>query len=179
MTLAKAYAGGGASSINSTLLIAKQQTWNVATGGTLNMSGILSGVSTLTKSGGGLLVIDNLENSFTGTIAIAAGTLLVGGANNAGGTAIRNTAIDFGTGSGTLTIGGSGPHIRIGQISGSNTGAAVAIGSQIVHMTALADATFSGTVAMEGLQVYGTATQTLNGATTSLLGTVTVHGRSG
>jgi fibronectin-binding autotransporter adhesin len=172
--------GGGTTNVRADVALAGPQTWNVGSGGSVNVLNPLSGVTTLTKAGAGTLVIDNPDNSFTGTIAITGGSLLVGGpTHNAGGVAIRNAAIDFGANAGSIAPGGGGAHIRMGQVSGSNVAAAIVSPSQIVHMTALADAAFSGSVSMEGLNLFGTATQTFNGNTTALRGTVSVHGRAG
>jgi len=66
--------------MKSSCLISARQTWNVASGKTVdipyNTSGYIYGAGTLTKTGGGTLKINSRWNALTGGIIINGGTLL-------------------------------------------------------------------------------------------------------
>lgn len=166
--------GGGTTNLLANIHLDRAQTWDVGTG-TVNMLGTFSGVTTLSKAGSGTLVIDGPSNSFTGTLTLGAGTLQVGSTtNNARGIAIRNSAIDFGAGTGQLTAAGGGASLSVGQVRGSNAAASIALGTQTINITALADATFSGSVTSGFLNLFGTANQRFNGNTTGMASPVRI-----
>ncbi|MDB6016667.1 MAG: outer rane autotransporter barrel domain protein [Pedosphaera sp.] len=60
--------------INCAVSLGANQTWNVASGRTLTVGGVISGVGTLTKSGAGALTLTN-NNTFAGTTTVSGGTL--------------------------------------------------------------------------------------------------------
>ena len=68
----------GTTTFGTNIGIAANQTWNVGTGATLAMNGILSGVSTLnvTKAGGGTLILSN-ANTWANALAVTGGKLLI------------------------------------------------------------------------------------------------------
>jgi fibronectin-binding autotransporter adhesin len=58
---------------------------NVATGATLTISGAIGGLGGLTENGGGILVLSNGSNNYTGGTTINAGTLRLGNVGVLGG----------------------------------------------------------------------------------------------
>ena len=68
----------GTTTFGTNIGIASNQTWNVGTGVTLAMNGILSGVSTLnvTKAGGGTLILNN-ANTWANAVTLTGGKLLL------------------------------------------------------------------------------------------------------
>ena len=82
------------------IALGANQTWSVNSGRTLTVSGVVSGSSTLTKSGAGTLLLTG-ANSHTGTTTVDAGTLTLG----TGGSLAAGSAVTVNTGG---TLGGSG-----------------------------------------------------------------------
>jgi autotransporter-associated beta strand protein len=64
--------------VNCTLSLPNSQAWNVAYGRTLTVNGVISGLSSLTKAGPGLLVLSG-ASTYSGNTTVAAGTLFVNG----------------------------------------------------------------------------------------------------
>jgi autotransporter-associated beta strand protein len=77
-------------------------------GNTATISGVLAGLSDLTKTGSGTLILSNAANTHTGAVTVAAGTLLVNG-NMAGAATPPTLTVNSGaTLGGTGTIGAAG-----------------------------------------------------------------------
>jgi autotransporter-associated beta strand protein len=184
--------------ISAPVTVGAAQNWTVADGGsTLEVSGAVSGAATITKNGAGTLVLTG-DNSFTGQLSLAAGTLrAIGTSNNL-----------LGTGAATLVLSGGELQVvsdtarslaRPTTISGNvtlttsriNTGAGLthtlgtlSIGAHSVLVQAGAP-TDSGTQAMSfgATTLTGSPTFTINnngsGAVTQLiLNSVTESGGS-
>ncbi|MFN4943171.1 MAG: beta strand repeat-containing protein, partial [Akkermansiaceae bacterium] len=98
----------GTNTISTKVGLASSQTWSVATGGTLAVSGVISdfgGGYGLTKEGGGILSLSGV-NTFTGPLTIANGTVM------ANGNAIKGTNGLLGAGT-TVVMGASGQTGRL------------------------------------------------------------------
>jgi len=79
--------------ISAPITLGRANIWNVNEGGTLQVSGAVSGDASLTKAGSGTLELSG-NNSFTGGVILEAGTLQLGSGSNA----------DSALGTGTLNI---------------------------------------------------------------------------
>ena len=84
--------------INCALSLASNQTWNVNSGRTLTVNGVVSGLASLVTSGRGTNVL-NAADSCTGSTTVSNGTLLVNGSLTA------TSAVDVKT---NATLGGNG-----------------------------------------------------------------------
>ena len=181
----------------------------------LTIRGLLSGTGRLKKAGSGTLRLDAVNNMFFGGVDLLAGELRFNNNNDAGPKALRGSRIAFASTSGAakLSLGGSGDvdtgagsDLRSGEWVSASPGAGVIVAATTVtdpaiganghdlQVFALADATFSGSVANLAtsnggtigtggsrngeLSVRGIATQTLSGAT-SINNTLSVFGRAG
>ena len=113
--------------ISANILVGANQTWNVATGKTLTVSGAISGAFDIIKNSPGTLVLSGNNIAHTGTMTITAG-IVRGGANAA--TSSGNLNFNGGVleGSGTFTRG-------LGQWAGlvqwSATGGFAAFGAPL------------------------------------------------
>lgn len=79
--------------INAPVTLGAAHSWNVATGRTLTVNGIVGGTVGLTKAGGGDLSLVG-ANTFTGGVALNAGRLRLRNGNGAGATGNPITALD-------------------------------------------------------------------------------------
>lgn len=171
-------ASTGVATIAYKLAVDQSQTWDTAAGGSIALMSSLGGSATITKIGAGTLYLDGPADSFVGGFVVSAGTLQAGLSSNpvfSASQALRSSAVSLASGT-TLTTGGGTSNLRVGQLSGSGTVALASNGS--VTVTALADATFSGSIATTGgltLQGANGTTQTLSGNATALTGTIAVH----
>jgi len=125
-------ATAGSDVISAPVALGASQTWTIATGGTLTVSGTVSGSgNALTKAGAGTLILSG-SSTYNGGTTISAGTLQIGAGGSTGtigGGAISNSgtlAFDLSSnynltnaisGNGTITDIGTG----ILTLSGSNT----------------------------------------------------------
>src|SRR5207253_10640947 len=119
----------------------------------------------LTVSGGGTLVLDNINNTYFGAITVT-GTLQGGAGNNAAGTALRMSPITLN--GGLLTAAGTNLNLHTGEISGPGT---VNLSTGTLTPTALSAAAAAAAITAGGLDVRGTAVQTLTGNVTAITGT--------
>jgi autotransporter-associated beta strand protein len=116
-----------ANTIGANILVAANQTWNVATGKTLTVSGAISGNFDIIKNSPGTLVLSGNNTAHTGTMTITAG-IVRGGANAS--TSSGNLNFNGGVleGGGTLTRG-------LGQMAGlvqwTGTGGFAAFGAPL------------------------------------------------
>lgn len=76
--------GTKTSTLSANVTVSGDQTWTNPEATTINMSGLLSGSSSLTKAGSGNLVLSNNSNNFSGAITISGGTLSVTSIGNGG-----------------------------------------------------------------------------------------------
>jgi autotransporter-associated beta strand protein len=74
--------------------------------GTIN--GVLDGSAALTKTGAGTLILNNATNTYTGTVAVNAGTLMVNGTLPGAATPPAVSVATGGTLAGSGTLGGPG-----------------------------------------------------------------------
>lgn len=106
-------------------------TYSAASGGTLRISGVISGAGNATISEAGTLVFSG-NNSYSGTTTVSAGSSLVASNNNALGSAIGNTTVNSGgvlalaggiTTSENITINGTGISANgaLRNVNGANT----------------------------------------------------------
>ena len=155
-----------ANTISANLALGANQTWNVASGKTLVVSGQVAGGYGLTKDDAGTLTLSG-ANTYTGGTTISAGTLKVGnatalGANSSAVSVTSGAAFDLNgitmTGSNALTLNGSGISSG-GALTGSGTYAgAIILGS------ATTIGTGSGTMILSGGLNNGGNLLTINGA---------------
>jgi autotransporter-associated beta strand protein len=106
--------------LNCPLILGDANIWNVATGRTLTIGGVVSGSFPVTKEGPGTAVLSGI-NTYTGSTTLTAdsGTLEIGGAGKLGnGTHVG--AIDIGGGS-TFKYNSSATQTLNGPISGAGT----------------------------------------------------------
>jgi autotransporter-associated beta strand protein len=170
----------GAVTISAPLVLEGNQTWDVvgtgANGSSLTVSGIISGVGTLTKTGDGTLTLSAV-NTYSGATMLDGGVLQAGVANGfsassayvigASGTLrLNNVAAAIGSlaGSGIVENGASATAARVLTVGGDNT-----------------STTFSGTLQNGGgfglgLTKVGTGTLTLSGSNTFSGATIVRNG---
>jgi len=87
--------------ISSPIVLAAANTWSVTNGGTLLISGTVSGSNSITKTGSGTMILTG-TNTYGGGTIVSAGTLLV---NNTGGGGTGPGAVSAAPGT---TLGGHG-----------------------------------------------------------------------
>jgi autotransporter-associated beta strand protein len=138
--------------IGANILLGASQTWNVATGKTLAVSGTVSGTFNLTKASPGALVLSG-GNSYTGTTTVSAGTL------------VADHATALGT-TGAITIVSNGATLdvraNIGTEPISVTGTGVGAAGALVTGNTFTG-TVGGTVTLTGAtSIGGAGTGTLN-----------------
>ncbi len=106
--------------LNCPLTLGDANIWNVASGRTLMIGGVIAGSFPVTKAGPGTAVLTGL-NSFIGgtTLAANSGILEIGGAGNLGNGTYAG-AIDIGSGS-TFRYNSSASQALNGPISGAGT----------------------------------------------------------
>lgn len=157
-----AHGGGGATTIEPAVQAARNQSWNVASGGTLQLTGNLLGAATVTLTGAGTKQISGTNNMFHGMLANSAGTLVIDNPL----TALRAASLTNNT---ALSLNGG---LRVGELSGS--GALTINGANELRMTALRSATYGGALTAGDVTVAGRGRQTLTGATSGVSGDVRV-----
>ncbi|WP_244646122.1 autotransporter domain-containing protein [Bradyrhizobium campsiandrae] len=146
----------GSFSIANNIVATGDPTYNVVTGGTVNLTGVLSGtgdvVVNATSGYSGTLVLSG-ANTYSGGTIVAAGTLLLSGAGTLG--AVTGTTTVFG---GTLDLGGT-----------SQTQAAVNLAGGRIRNGSLAAPITSSGGTVDG--IGGTASLTTTSGTTIVTGT--------
>lgn len=86
-----------------TVVMATNATYSASSGGTLNVSGAISGAGNATISDSGTVLFSG-NNSYSGTTTVSSGSTLVASNNNALGTTAGNTAVSSG---GALDLAGN------------------------------------------------------------------------
>jgi len=128
----------------------------------LTVSGVISNVGSLVKSGAGTLIL-SASNTYTGTTTISAGTLLL---SNAG--TISTNGLDLSASGATLNISNiAATTVDVASFTGA-TGSTVSLGSKNMSFGGNnASTTFAGAITGSGnLTKNGTGTTTLSGANT-------------
>jgi autotransporter-associated beta strand protein len=128
-----------AQTVSTNIALGAANAWSVATGGTLTVSGGVSGTGFgITKSGAGTLVLSG-SNTYTGATAISAGTMEFQGAaamstgsalSMSNGTTLSlkaDTSATFAPSSFTSPTGGSTYNISVASINGVATGNTLSI----------------------------------------------------
>ena len=154
----------GSSSLNAdTALRASNVDFNVATGGTLNVGGVMhNGASfgsnggtpaTVSKSGAGTMVLSAI-NTYSGATTVNAGTLVVNGS-------LGNAAVSVALGA---TLGGSGgiagPVNVLGTLSPGNSPGVITLGSLVLGGSSTTLIEINGTgrgVSYDGVNITGTS----------------------
>jgi fibronectin-binding autotransporter adhesin len=141
-------------------------TINANTGLSLILDGFVSGAGSVTKSGAGLLVLNN-QNSYTGGTTIAAGTIRAGN-----GSALGTGAVTMAAGS---TLQAGNPGLVIANTIGL-TGAAT-VDTQAFTTTLSGVLSGTGGITKAGTGTLNlTAASTYTGATTIAAGTLNLTG---
>ncbi len=107
--------------LNANLVLGASQTWNVATGRTLAVNGVVSGTNNLTigSAGNTGTVVLAGANTYTGTTTVNAGVLKAGSVSvpNASGSFGNNSAVTLANTAG-VTLDLNGYDTRIGSLAG-------------------------------------------------------------
>jgi fibronectin-binding autotransporter adhesin len=103
--------------IQPNIILAANQTWNIASDKTLTVGGAVSGAAALTKAAGGTLVLTG-SNTYTGNTTVSAGTLRLGGTGRLGNGSYTG-AIALGSGA-TFENAGSATQTLSGAITGTS-----------------------------------------------------------
>jgi autotransporter-associated beta strand protein len=189
LSLSSGITADGDSNVAARLLFTGAQTWTIADGKTLTVSGdianagnllslagagnslisgALSGTGGLSKSGLGNLTLSG-ANTFSGTTTLSAGTLTLGSTS-----ALAGSTLDLAAGgTGTLSFASVGTY-QLGGLSGTRN---LALGASSLAVGGNnADTAYSGILSgTGGLTKAGTGTLTLSGVNT-LTGKVAITG---
>jgi autotransporter-associated beta strand protein len=162
----------GSPNSTNVLQVALGQTGNFNIAGNASISAAITGGFAINKTGSGTLNLSNLANSFSGGIAVKAGTLVLEPPDNSS----TSTA-----GTGTITIGdsantGASATLNLQHHSGVTYDNAIATAGTGINTLNLADwyATFNGTVTLGGNLVISTTNQ--NNSTIDFTNTVSGTG---
>ncbi len=158
--------------ISAKLVLGANQTWNIASGKTLAVSGVVSGTYSLTKADAGTLTLSG-ANIYTGATTVSAGTLKAGVASVAGvsGAFGYNSAITLANTAG-VTMDITGFNTQIGSLTGGGTtGGNVTLGAATLTVGGdhTSPAAYAGIISSTGagaLTKIGNGTQILSGANT-------------
>lgn len=182
--------------INNNIVLAASQTWSPQSGN-LTVGGVVSGGGALTKAGPGTLILTD-ANTFTNSLAVAAGVLRIQNASALGSTASgtivsSDAALEItgglSVGNQVVTLSGSGiaGNGALRNVSGNNSwagsitlAAASAIGADAGTLTlnGAVSGGFALTKVGEGTLALGAA-NTYSGGTTISNGTLLVNNASG
>ena len=173
--------GAVATTMSTDLGISASSTLTIAAGGSLSLSGVLSGSNGLTKAGAGLLTLSGGNggsgSGYSGTLTLSAGTLKIANQSvlSRGTLAMSGGALVFDSGNtsysvGMLTAGSAGAGYDIALVNNAGTPAAVSlsIGNSNNNLTGTYAGVFSGA---GSLTVKNGATLTLSGANSYTGGT--------
>lgn len=135
--------GGGAFVAASPASVAGPRVLNVINAADTVFSGVISGttVSTLTKTGGGRLIMSNAANTFAGNVTVTAGSLLVNGNNLGGGTYTVSNGGLLG-GNGSIVVAGA-PATAVNFAAGSVMEPGASIGTLSVTAPGAAGVNFA------------------------------------
>jgi autotransporter-associated beta strand protein len=162
----------GTNTISAGILLNVLQSWSIATGGTLNLSGVLSSVDatrTLTVAGGGTTIFSG-NNTYTSATNVTVGTLIAA-SNNALGTNASGTTVSSGA---TLGFQGGINYSTTEALTISGVG----VGSAGAVENVSGVNSFAGTITLAAASTVGSAsgTLTLSGAITAGANLLTVTG---
>jgi fibronectin-binding autotransporter adhesin len=148
-------------SLSNAVALGADQSWNVASGQTLQLAGVVSGTGNLTLNNSGTIII-NCTNSFTGTTAINGGTVQPNGSGliystGSFGIAANNVSINGVTLQLTNFISGGIIANNI-NVTGNNV---IDLGSRAVSM--VLDGAFSGSGTILLSNEIGGSTLTFGG----------------
>ena len=167
----------GTSTVGLAITLTGNQTVDTATGGTLAISGVVSGAFSLTKSGGGDLIL-SASNTYGGGTTVNAGTLTLSGASSQAGsgsiTVVSGATISL-TGSASLAnaltiggdgVGGGGAIVSFGTSSSDVISGNITLTSDLlVHVNSQTQIAFSGTIGGAfGLTFEGGGTISMSGS---------------
>jgi outer membrane autotransporter protein len=138
---------------------------------TLGLSGVISGVGGLSKSGAGTLILSG-ANTYTGATQISAGTLTAGAANALSAGSVVSLANTVG-----ITLSLNNFNQTIGGLSGGGaSGGNVTLGSATLTVQNVTDTSYGGVISgTGGLIKAGAGTLTLSGMN-AYTGTTTITG---
>jgi fibronectin-binding autotransporter adhesin len=149
--------------------------FDVASGQTLTVAGIISGSSTLTEVDTGTLILTNTE-TYTGATTITSATLKLGNGTTDGNIAASIGVID----NGTLDFTGDATFANDHLISLSGSGSVLIGGAHNINVDLTnASGTFSGVISGTGLFDVQGGAETLSGANTYTGGTQIGNGTTG
>ena len=154
--------GAAGLTISSAVALGAAQTWTNSSANAMTVSGVVSGSGSLTKAGTGTLVLSG-NNTFTGALTVADGTLSIATINNASTNGV------LGNSAGAVTLGGTsttGTLQYTGSTASSTKPFSLAAGGGVFQIdTAATNLTLSGVVSGSGaLSKTGLGTLTLSGA---------------
>jgi autotransporter-associated beta strand protein len=146
-------------------------TLTVGDGTSTTFSGMISGTGGLTKVGTGTLNLTSPSNTYTGTTAVMAGTLLVNSVQGSSNVTVAGGATLGGSGTvGALTATGSGTATAAVSPGGPGTAILTASGNVVFNANSAFTVKLNGTVAGSGydqlIMSSGTGTVNLAGSPT-------------
>jgi autotransporter-associated beta strand protein len=151
-------AGAAASSIAAKVGLDGDQTWTLGSANLLNVTGVLSGSSALTKAGTGTLALA-AANTHTGVVQVTAGTLSLANASALASSTLLRDATDTGA---LAYDAAAATTYNLGGLSGDGTldggGKTLSIGGNNQSTV------FSGSLGNAALTKLGTGTLMLSGA---------------
>ncbi|ULX57831.1 autotransporter-associated beta strand repeat-containing protein [Ectothiorhodosinus mongolicus] len=140
-----------------TIELSDDSTFDIQTGGTLTVSGLISGTGRLTKVGDGTVVLSNASNSYEGGTAIEGGVLSISADGNLGATPGSVEADN-------LTIAGGTLKATAGFTLNSNRGISLGAGGGTIEVGSAQTFVIDGVVAdAAGLSAAAELTKTGNG----------------
>jgi autotransporter-associated beta strand protein len=149
-----------ASSIGAKVDVGADQTWTINSANALTVSGVVSGLSSLTKAGSGTLALA-AANTYSGTTQVTAGTLSLANLSALAGSTLYRDPND--TGVLSYDVAGATTY-NLGGLSGAGTldagGKTLSIGGNNQSTE------FSGDLSNGALTKVGSGTLTLSGAST-------------
>lgn len=167
--------GAGTSTLSAPLSMSAPGAVAVQAGGTLAITGAVSGSSGIAKTGGGLALL-NAANSYLGVTAISAGTLAIGNSSALGSTANGN-GTDVASGA-TLEVRGTINTSEPIRIVGNGVGGVGSLfngtGNNVVQSVTMTGSSSIGTAAGTFLLIPSTLAQSGGAARMTKVGTGTL-----